>query len=144
LKGQVNYIEPKTIAAAPENYILCFSLYEIKHLLDIKPQKGTYIYSSSEAFEEESEFDFIRLRNWLKHFGFHVYGFEIINERGLVKPEFSKGFHASGHASKSDLRWAIETIDPEYIIPVHTEKPSWFKENFNNVILLNEGEKLVL
>ena len=144
LKDQVSYIEPTNIALAPENYILCFSLFEIKHLLDIKPQKGTYIYSSSEAFEEESEFDFIRLNNWLKHFGFQVYGFEIINERGRVKPEFSKGFHASGHASKSDLRWAIETIDPEYIIPVHTEKPSWFKENFNNVILLNEGEKLVL
>lgn len=144
LKNELNYIDPIEIAVAPENYILCFSLYEIKHLLDIKPQNGTYIYSSSEAFEEESEFDFVRLNNWLTHFGFRTYGFEIINERGKVKPEFSKGFHASGHASKSDLRWAINTIDPDCIIPVHTENPGWFKENFDNVILLHEGEKLVL
>ena len=141
LRDQLSYVDPLSIARAPEQYILCFSLYEIKHLLDIKPQKGTYIYSSSEAFEEESEFDFIRLHNWLQHFGFEVHGFEIVEKDGKVIPEFIKGFHASGHASKSDLTWAIDTIDPDYIIPVHTENPSWFKENFENVKLLQEGEK---
>ena len=144
LKEQANYIDPTDVTSAPENYILCFSLYDIKHLLDIKPQNGTYIYSSSEAFEEESEFDFIRLNNWLKHFGFQVYGFEIVEKKGKFVPEFRKGFHASGHASKSDLIWAIETIDPDYIIPVHTENPDWFKENFDNVKLLSEGEELIL
>ena len=59
-------------------------------------------------------------------------------------PEFIKGFHASGHASKSDLRWAIDTIDPDYIIPVHTENRIWFKDNFSNVILLKEGEKVII
>jgi ribonuclease J len=141
LKNQLRYIDPTEIAKAPDKYILCFSLYEIKHLLDIKPQNGTYIYSSSEAFQEESEFDFIRLNNWLKHFEFNVNGFEILSENGRVKPEFTKGFHASGHASKSDLLWAIETIDPEYIIPVHTENPTWFKENFDNFLQLKEAQK---
>ena len=144
LKNQVNYIDPTTITKTPENYILCFSLYEIKHLLDIKPQNGTYIYSSSEAFGEESEFDFIRLNNWLEHFGFRIYGFKIIKKKEKFIPEFIKGFHASGHASKSDLRWAINTCDPDYIIPIHTENPDWFKENFDNVKLLNEGEKIIL
>ena len=144
IKNDLTYIDPSTIARTPEKYILCFSLYEIKHLLDIKPQKGTYIYSSSEAFEEESEFDFIRLNNWLQHFGFEVHGFKVIEKNGKQIPEFIKGFHASGHASRSDLIWAIETINPDYIIPVHTENPSWFKENFENVKLLQEGEKLVI
>ena len=144
LKDQVTYIDPTTIAKNAENYILCFSLFEIKHLLDIKPKNGTYIYSSSEAFEEESEFDFIRLNNWLKHFEFKVHGFEIVEKNGLLKPEFIKGFHASGHASKSDLTRAIETIDPDYIIPVHTENPQWFKENFEKTVLLNIGEKFSL
>ncbi len=142
IKNQLNYIDPIKIAKAPESYILCFSLYEIKHLLDIKPQNGIYIYSSSEAFEEESEFDFIRLNYWLEHFGFRIYGFEIIEKEGKFTPEFIKGFHASGHASKSDLIWAIETIDPDYIIPVHTENPQWFQSNFENVILPNEKEQL--
>ena len=138
--NQVNYIDPKTIANAPQKYILCFSLYEIKHLLDIKPQNGTYIYSSSEAFQEESEFDFIRLNNWLQHLGFEIHGFEIRNSDGRLKPEFTHGLHASGHASKSDLQWAIDTIDPDYLIPIHTEIPAWFKENYDNAILLQEGE----
>jgi ribonuclease J len=141
LKEQVQYIDPLTIARDPKSYILCFSLYEIKHLLDITPQNGTYIYSSSEAFEEESEFDFVRLNNWLTFFGFEVHGFQIVEENGRLKPHFIKGFHASGHASKSDLINAIETIDPDYIIPVHTENPEWFKENFEHALLLQEGEK---
>ena len=141
LLNHVNYIEPSIIADNPEKYILCFSLYDINQLLDIKPKNGAYIYSSSEAFEEESEFDFIRLNNWLKHFKFEVHGFEMIKKKGVFKPEFTKGFHASGHASKSDLIRAIETIDPDYIIPVHTENPQWFKENFENTVLLKIGEK---
>ena len=140
LKDQVEYIEPHAIADSPEKYILCFSLYEIKHLLDIKPQNGTYLYSSSEAFQEESEFDFMRLNNWLKHLGFDIHGFEIKETRGKIRPEFTKGLHASGHASKSDLQWAIDTIDPDYIIPVHTENPDWFKDNYDNAILLKDGE----
>ena len=141
LQNQIDYIEPHAIANTPEKYILCFSLYDIKHLLDIKPEHGTYIYSSSEAFQEESEFDFIRLNNWLKHLGFDIYGFGIKETEGKLRPEFTKGLHASGHASKSDLQWAIDTIDPDYVIPVHTENPAWFKDNYDNAVLLKEGER---
>ena len=54
---------------------------------------------------------------------------------------FTKGYHASGHAGIKDLRWAIETIDPDVIIPVHTENPEWFRDNFDNTILLQDKEK---
>jgi ribonuclease J len=142
LQDEVNYIESESIAQNQGNYILCFSFYEIKHLLDVKPEQGAYIYSSSETFDEESEFDFIRLNNWLKQFDFEVYGFKMIEKNGLIKPEFIKGFHASGHASKSDLIHAVETIDPDYVIPVHTENPKWFKKQFDKTLLLEEGEKI--
>ena len=142
LKDEVNYVGSETIAKNQGAYILCFSFYEIKHLLDVKPEQGTYVYSSSEAFDEESEFDFVRLNSWLKHFKFKVYGFEMIEKNGMVKPVFTKGFHASGHASKSDLIHAIETIDPDCIIPVHTENPNWFKEKFDNALLVEEGKKI--
>ncbi|MFX1588160.1 MAG: MBL fold metallo-hydrolase, partial [Promethearchaeota archaeon] len=87
----INLIDPMEIHKNPEQYLLCFSFFDVKNLLDIKPIKGTYIYSSSEAFEEESEFDFIRLNNWLKHFGFEIHGFEIIEQNGKLKPEFVRG-----------------------------------------------------
>jgi ribonuclease J len=136
----IQYIDPKEISMDPENFLMCFSLFDVKHLLDINPQNGTYIYSSSEAFEEESEFDFTRLNNWLQYFNFKIYGFEIVKEGDKEKPKFTKGFHASGHASKKDLMWAIDTIDPDIIIPVHTDNPEWFKNNFDNAVLFKEGQ----
>lgn len=136
------YVDPTEINRNPEGYILCFSFYDMKHLLDIKPEGGAYVYSSSEAFSEEQEFDFLRLYNWLRTFNFRVYGFEMAEEGGRLKPEFVKGYHASGHASKGDLRWIIESIDPDVIIPVHTENPAWFVENFENVKVLKDGESI--
>ncbi|MHA1912781.1 MAG: MBL fold metallo-hydrolase RNA specificity domain-containing protein [Promethearchaeota archaeon] len=142
LKGEsdIPYVDPKEISRDPENFLICFSLFDIKNLLDIKPSEGTYIYSSSEAFEEESEFDFVRLNNWLNHFNFKVYGFEVVDKDGKVKPKFTKGFHASGHASRKDLIWAIETINPDTVIPVHTNNPNWFKENIDNAVVMKNGE----
>ncbi len=140
----INLVDPMEISKNPEQYLLCFSFFDVKNLLDIKPIKGTYIYSSSEAFEEESEFDFIRLNNWLKHFGFEIHGFEIIEQKGKLKPDFVRGFHASGHLSQSEIRWAIEKIDPDVIIPVHTENPQWFGEKFENAILPKDGQTFTI
>ncbi|MHA1845682.1 MAG: MBL fold metallo-hydrolase RNA specificity domain-containing protein [Promethearchaeota archaeon] len=136
ISNNIDQVSPEEISRNQDNYLLCFSLYDLKNLLDINPKNGTYIYSSSEAFEEESEFDFIRLNNWLKHFNFKVHGFEI--QENNNRPKFIAGFHASGHASREDIIKIIETIDPDYLIPVHTEDPEWFIRNFEKTILIEE------
>jgi len=38
----------------------------------------------------------------------------------------------------------IETINPDYIIPIYKKNPTWFSGNFDNVNLSNEREELVL
>jgi len=135
-------ISPFEIRNNQENYILCFSFYDMPHLLDVNPDGGVYIYSSSEAFGEEQEFSFLRLWKWLEYFGFEIYGFKV-NEYG--RPIFDKTLHTSGHISKEELRKVIEKIDPDYIIPVHTENPELFKWAFgDNVLLLKNGESLKL
>jgi len=141
-KWEEKYVDPRQIAKEQENYVLCFSFYDMKHLLDIKPKGGTYIYSASEAFSEEEEFDFLRLNNWLERFNFKVYGFKVCK---LEKPrlEFVRGYHASGHASKKDLEWVIDKIDPDLIIPVHTDNAEWFLR-FENAKILEDGESLEL
>ncbi len=143
-KKELQYIDPTSINHNLEKYLICFSFFDMNNLLDIKPDKGCYVYSSSEAFEEESEYDFLRLYNWLEYFGLEPHGFNLINDNGRLKPEFIEGFHASGHASKNEIRETIQMINPDIIIPVHTENPGWFKKEFNNTFLLKNGEKLQL
>ena len=95
----VNYATHRDIKNDPDGYIVCFSFFDMKHLLDIEPDGGSYIYSACEAFTEEQEIDFGKLRNWLEHFGIKPYGFAF-TEKGI---EFDKGYHASGHASRGGV-----------------------------------------
>ena len=92
------YVDHVSIRENPDNYILCFSFFDMKHLLDIKPNGGTYIYSACEAFNEEMEIDFKRLWHWLKRFNINSCGFSL-DERRCYKC-FEKRYHASGHASR--------------------------------------------
>ena len=42
-------------------------------------------------------------------------------------PGAEKGpFHASGHIDGPGMEWVIETIAPKRILPVHSQKLSWF------------------
>ncbi len=44
-------------------------------------------------------------------------------------PESERGLHASGHIAGSDLLELIETINPQFVVPVHTEKLGFFKQH---------------
>jgi ribonuclease J len=54
---------------------------------------------------------------------------------------FERCYHVSSHASGEDITWAIEQIDPDYIVPIHTEANEWFSQNFENVVLVEESER---
>ena len=131
------YVTHTSIRENPDGYILCFSFFDMKHLLDIKPNGGTYIYSACEAFNEEMEIDFRRLWHWLRRFNINSCGFSL-DESGAAC--FEKRYHASGHASGEDITWAVDQIDPDYIVPIHTEARDWFANSFENVILVEEGK----
>lgn len=82
------------------------------------------------------EIDFKRLWHWLKRFNINSCGFSL-DDKG--DPVFEKRYHASGHASGEDITWAIEQIDPDCIVPIHTEARDWFAKSFENVVLVDEG-----
>jgi ribonuclease J len=117
-------LDPRAIAEEPERYILCFSYFDMGNLLDIKHKGGTYVYSNSEAFNEEQVVDFRRLNNWLQLFRLKVKGFTLSGEKGREEPSFDKRFHASGHVSLEDLIDIIHEIGAKKVIPVHTEDPA--------------------
>lgn len=57
------------VSSAQDQFILCFSFFDLNELPSIRPKPGSlYLYSSSEPHDEEQEIDFRRLHNWLKHF----------------------------------------------------------------------------
>jgi ribonuclease J len=84
------------------------------------------------------EIDFRRLWHWLKRFNINSCGFSMDKNGDLG---FERRYHASGHASGEDITWAIEQIDPDYIVPIHTEARDWFAKSFENVVLVEEGER---
>lgn len=118
-------VDAKDIHMDEGAFILCFSFFEINELIDISPSGGLYIYSASEAHNEEGWLDLRRLRNWLAHFGMTLRGDpEVEGEKNL--------FHASGHAEGEDLLRIAEEIRPEILIPIHTTSPSFFLKNIRD------------
>jgi len=135
-----------TIEAIHKNaggYILAFSFWDLKHLLDIDPTGGIYLYSSSEAYTEEQEIDIHRLFNWLNFFKLQPIGMSL--EDGRPKP-IGK-YHASGHATGLDLLKIVRTIQPKKVLPIHTEHPEFFAKELGNefkVLRVKNGEKIIL
>ena len=129
------FVGAKAIHKEPGAFILCLSYWDINNLIDIEPQGGTYIYSSSEAYNEEQVIDNQRLINWLDHFGLKRVG-------GL--PGAEKGpYHASGHADGPALEKVIEEIGAKQIMPVHTEHPEWFEQRWGGkLVMAQEGKSI--
>lgn len=111
------------ISADPSGYILSFSFFDIKHIIDIHPENGLYLYSSSEPFDEEQQFDTRRLYNWLDRFNFEIRGLTFENGEWHIEP----GYHCSGHVTRQELEEIIREITPEILIPVHTKDREWFR-----------------
>ena len=70
---------------------------------------------------------FKRLNEWLKFFRLESLGFRIVQKGEVLRPEFTEGYHASGHVSQDDLQRIIDEIDPDVLIPVHTQHPEAFE-----------------
>jgi hypothetical protein len=104
----------KEILDNPHEYILYTSngpLLLLHCKLRKKKIPGTYIYGKAEPFNEEMEFTFSRLQNWLNLCDLNL-----------------KYAHTSGHCFSDDLKEVIEIINPKNLIPIHTEYPDEFEK----------------
>lgn len=54
--------------------------------------------------------------------------------------------HTSGHASPKDIQTVIEKINPDIIIPIHTDNPEMLRTICpgRNVVVLNDGETFTI
>lgn len=126
-----NTVTHKDLSQNPENYIFRCDFFEFKELIDIKPERGIYIKSSTEPFDEQMEIMEKKAETWLNHFNLDI----------------NKGFHASGHANGREILEMVREINPEKVYPIHTENIELFdvlKDDGIEVIRprLKMGEKL--
>ncbi len=128
------------VRAAQDEFILCFSFFDLNELPSLHPRADSvYVYSSSEPHDEEQEIDFRRLHRWLKKFNLRGIGLPLeINGEWRI-PDGEEGLHASGHACGPDLLEIAREIGPEILIPVHSEHPDFYLEH-----LAGDGIDVVL
>ena len=121
-KNNVTY---KQIKKSPEDYVLFMNFTRLVEIAHIKPNKADYIYSSSEHFLEGEENKKMKtvMENWLDHYDIKLHK-----------------AHCSGHAAASDIEKMVKRINPDMLIPIHTQNPEEFKKLHNKVeITLNNG-----
>lgn len=142
----------KTVVAsdvhrAQDEFIVCFSFWDLNELPSIQPKPGSlYVFSSSEPHDEEQEIDFRRLHRWLEYYNFKGYGLPREKNGAWEIPEAERGLHASGHACGPDLLDIARKVNPEILIPVHSQQPQYYVENLDDtsikVILTEPGGAL--
>ncbi|MCY3749613.1 MAG: exonuclease [Chloroflexi bacterium] len=125
-------VPPSDIGADPEAYVLCMSFFDVTRLLDLgEMTSGAWIYSSSEPYDEESQLDMQRLRNWTSLLNLDFLG-------GASESEAeAAGFHASGHASGPDLQRFIEIVNPRTLIPIHLQSEGlhFYRQTFGETAI---------
>jgi len=119
----MNGITAYEIRRSPEDYVLMINFWRMNELFDLGDLKGShYVKCMCEPFNDEMQVDENKLINWLSHFDI---GFdETLDKDGNRMIERS---HVSGHASRPELKGMIKKLNPDHIIPVHTENPDEFK-----------------
>ncbi len=122
-----NMITYREIKENPTDHVMFTNFNRLMELVYLQPKNADYIYSSSEHFLEGEENKDMRrtLENWLSHF----------------KIAFHKA-HCSGHASKKDIEYAIKKINPDILIPIHTQCPEEFAKIHDNVLIPKNGESI--
>jgi ribonuclease J len=122
-----NAVTAQDVKESQSEYIFRCDFFELKELIDIKPEAGSsYIRSVCEPFDLEMELDLKKIENWLTHFGLFPY----------------TQIHASGHLNYDDIQEVVDAVRPKVLIPVHTQHPEIFKNFHDDVILPRVGAAL--
>jgi ribonuclease J len=122
-----NVVEASDIKSMQSKTVLASSARDFKELVEIRPEPGScFILSISEPFNEEQEFEFDRVVNWLDHFGLPMYH-----------------VHCSGHIMPDQLKSAIARIGPKRVYPIHTDHPELYAKFISGVASVTVPEKNV-
>jgi ribonuclease J len=123
-----NLVLETTIASDPSKYIIRTSLVE-SFIRKYKIRHSSIIYSMWEGYLDEKH----NPKGWK--------GYERLMKMPAVN--FTR-IHTSGHAYLKDLKDLSNAINPKMLIPIHTGHADDYIEHFSNVLVLPDGEKIMM
>jgi len=124
-------IEAQGIESSPADYLQAIRLSGVntveRYICD---EPINIIYSQWLGYIEEGDQD--------------RYGAEGLNQlRESPRVNFIYA-HTSGHAVLEDLKRFAAAVSPKILVPIHTEYRNEFKNHFDNVLVLEDEQELVL
>lgn len=118
----------------PSEYVLHLDYYRFQNFIDLNPPEGSiYVRAQTEPFNDEMELSEDRLMHWLEHFGINAH-----NDHEPLQ------IHASGHAAGPEIQAMIDKIEPQTLVPIHTEHPERFDNPHGDIIEPTEGSEFTL
>ncbi len=127
LRYQGRFVTSTEIRQSPGDYVIAFSYWDCGEFIDLEPDRGVYIYASSEAYSSDQRSSLWRLTQWLARWRMKLHGFRWEGDADGT-PIFGGCLNASGHIGGPDLAWLLAEVRPEYLLPIHTTEPVWFAE----------------
>ena len=113
------------IMHSPEKYVMVFRSSMLDDFKQGLPPEVLCLYSRWHGYLEQSGWDSTR------------------DAIGQVDGTIHE-VHTSGHMLSADIVQLVQSINPQAIIPVHTFEPGRFREYFENVQLLQDGEPFLV
>ncbi len=120
---QDKFIGAEDVNNEQKNTVMLLDFKSTPELLDIKPEKGAiYIHSGGEPLASLDAENTKILTNWLK----------------LFKIPYFR-IHTPGHAPQQKLLWMAREINPQILLPIHTQIPERFEIVSDSVKILERG-----
>jgi ribonuclease J len=125
LDNYPNVVDAQRIGELQSRVILSTSYSDFNEIINIRPEPGSsFIFSTSEPFNEEMEMQRDRYTNWLDHFGLPMYH-----------------IHCSGHIMPTEARKIVQTVAPKRFFPVHTETPGLYARYVSDLTRVELAQK---
>lgn len=123
--GHDNVVDAAKVGELQSKVILSASYSDFNEMLDIRPEPGSsFIFSTSEPFNEELEIKHDKYLNWLDHFGLPMYH-----------------IHCSGHIMPTEARQVVAKVAPKKFFPIHTENPGLFARYVSDITKVELPQK---
>jgi mRNA degradation ribonuclease J1/J2 len=114
-------IKSEEIAESPEKYVVIIRPYLLKYIQKINAAQANVVTSIWKDYEIRTENEAF---------------FDWVDKKGYKRTQY----HTSGHADQVGLKKIVAHISPKSIIPIHTANKVMYKELFNHVVVLDNGE----